>query len=213
MKGRRIIYSADELAWLEANRTMIISDYHRAFVAQFGRADVSAANLNALRKRKGWKTGRTGRFSKGQTPYNKGRTGYCAPGSEKGWFTPGTKPANRLPMWSERIGKDGYIEMKVPLENPYTGHKTRFMHKHKYLWEQANGPVPDGHVLKCLDGDKLNTAPDNWVVAPRALLPRLNGRFGRDYDTAPDDLKPAILATARLEHAARVARTRQEPDK
>ena len=39
-----------------------------------------------------------------------------------------------------------------------------------------------------------------------ALAPRLNGRFGRGYDTAPPELKPTILAIAKLEHAARIKR-------
>lgn len=52
-------------------------------------------------------------------------------------------------------------------------------------------------------------AADNWVAIPRALLPRLNGRFGRNYDDAPPELKPAILAIAKLEHAAREHRGRK----
>ncbi|GEP11256.1 hypothetical protein MMMDOFMJ_4658 [Methylobacterium gnaphalii] len=42
---------------------MVISDYHREFQAQFGRPDISAANLLGLRKRLGWKVGR----AKGRT--------------------------------------------------------------------------------------------------------------------------------------------------
>lgn len=210
MKGRKIIYSDAELAWLSANRTMTISDYHAGFIAEFGRDDVSANNLHALRKRKGWRTGRTGHFVKGQPSHNKGKKGVCAPGSEKGWFRAGAVPANRQPMFSERIGKDGYIEMKVPLRNPHTGHSTRFMHKHRYLWEQANGPLPDGMALKCLDGNRANCDPSNWEAIPRAMLPRLNGRFGRGYDAAPAEIKPLIMATAKLEHAARDAREDRE---
>ena len=44
MKGRQIRYSDEEMAWLEANRRMVISDYHAAFVATFERDDVSAVN-------------------------------------------------------------------------------------------------------------------------------------------------------------------------
>jgi hypothetical protein len=41
---------------------------------------------------------------------------------------------------------------------------------------------------------------------PRALLPRLNGRFGRGYDEAPEELKPTIMAVAKLEHSVRERR-------
>ena len=82
--------------------------------------------------------------------------------------------------------------------NPWTGAATRPVHKHRWLWEQANGPVPKGHRLKCLDGDKTNCDPSNWEAIPMALAPRLDGRFGRGYETAPAELKPAIMATARI---------------
>lgn len=117
-------------------------------------------------------------------------------------FKPGSAPANRVPIGSERVVA-GYVEIKVDEPNPHTGHSTRFVQKHVWLWKKINGPVPRGHCLKSLDGNKLNTDPENWIAIPRALLPRLNGRFGRNYDTAPAELQPAILAIARLEHAAR----------
>ncbi|WP_269212609.1 hypothetical protein [Pseudooceanicola algae] len=40
------------------------------------------------------------------------------------------------------------------------------------------------------------------------MAPRLNGRFGRGYDQAPAEIKPAIMAVTELEHAAREARKR-----
>ena len=61
----------------------------------------------------------------------------------------------------ERTSKDGYVEISVDQVNPHTGYERRFVHKHRHLWEQANGPLPDGMCLKCLDGDKTNTAPLN----------------------------------------------------
>lgn len=78
---------------------------------------------------------------------------------------------------------------------------------HRWLWEQRHGPIPDGHALKSLDGNKLNTDPSNWELVPRGLLPRLNGIHGRDYDAAPAEMKPTIMAVAKLAH--RLAETRQ----
>src|SRR4051812_7271148 len=57
MSRGRISYSVAEMLWLEANRTMVISEYHRAFRAEFDRADISASNLHSLRKRKRWLIG------------------------------------------------------------------------------------------------------------------------------------------------------------
>jgi len=90
--------------------------------------------------------------------------------------------------------------------NPHTGYARRYVAKHRHLWEAAHGPLPEGMVLKCLDGDKTNCDPANWEAIPLALLPRLNGRFGRGYDAAPAEVKPVILAVCKLEHRAREIR-------
>lgn len=215
MKGRAIPYSAEEMAWLEENRMMVISDYHAAFVAKFGRQDVSVVNLHSLRKRKGWRTGRTGQFVKGQEPLNKGKK--CPPGkggnhpnSRKTQFSKGHEPHNTRHLGHERVSKDGYVEVSVAETNPHTGYERRYVLKHRHEWEKANGPIPEGHALKCLDGDKTNCDPANWQAVPRAILPRLVGgnRYHRKlaFDDAPSELKPTILAVAKLEHVAKKRR-------
>lgn len=212
MRGRRITYSADELAWLEANRTMVVGDYHRAFCDAFGRDDVTADNLNALRKRRGWKTGRTGWFEKGQPAPNRGRKyepgkGGRHPNAQRTQFKPGVRQgiAVRLykPIGTERISKSGYRERKIHDGMPL---QSRWRAVHLLRWEEANGPLPKDMALKCLDGDRLNTDPSNWELVPRAILPRLNGRFGRGFDAAPAELKPTILAVTLLEHGIRTAK-------
>jgi hypothetical protein len=209
MKGHPIRYTADEMAWLEANRLLPIAVYHLDFIDTFGRDDVAAANLHSLRKRMGWKTGRTGCFEKGQAAHNKGKP--CPPGkggrhpnARKTQFKKGgrTGKANLVykPIGTERITKDGYRERKVHDGLPM---QSRWQQVHRIEWEAIKGPIPAGYCLKCLGHDKANCDPSNWELVPRALLPRLNGRFGRDYDTASPELKPTIMAIARLEHRAR----------
>jgi hypothetical protein len=207
MRGKRITYSAEEMAWLAANYALPISQYHDLFLAFFARYDVNKLHLHSLRKRNGWRTGRTGRFAKGTEPPNKGRT--CAPGSggrhpnaQKTQFKKGQLPHNTKGPGHERIcKKDGYVIMIVAETNPWSGAATRPVHKHRWLWEQVNGPVPEGMALKCIDSNKLNTDPSNWELAPRALLARLNGGPRKKriaYDQAPDELKPAIMAVAKI---------------
>lgn len=211
-KGRHRKYSAEEMAWLKANHKLPIADYHRAFVEAFQREDVRPQNLHALRKRMGWKTGRTGCFPKGNEPHNKGKAFPVAanhPNCRKTQFRKGQEPHNTRYLGHERINKDGYIEISVAETNPHTGYGRRYVHKHVHLWTRKNGPVPEGHALKCLDGNKLNTDPSNWEAIPRGLLPRLNGGKATRvmaYDQAPDELKPAILAVAKIDHAIREKR-------
>lgn len=203
MKGIWVKYSKVEMRWLEANRTKTIGDYHAAFCARFDRADVTASNLHSLRKRMGWKTGRSGCFEKGAAPLNKGKK--CAPGTggrhpnaRKTQFKSGQLPHNTNYLGHERVSKDGYVEISIDEINPHTGFERRYVLKHRWQWEQAHGLVPDGMVLKCKT-DRLNTDPSNWELIQRSLLPRLGGRYGRGYDQAPAELKPTIMAVAKLE--------------
>lgn len=217
-KGRHRRFNAAEMAWLKSNHTLPIADYHREFIAAFPREDVRPQNLHALRKRMGWKTGRTGCFVKGQTPPNKGVK--CAPGTggrhpnaQRTQFKPGALPHNTKGAGHERIdSKDGYVILIVEEKNPWTGAATRPVHKHRWLWEQKHGPIPEGMALKCLDGDKTNTDPSNWELIPRGVLARLNGGRMRKripYDAASPELKPTIMALAKIEH--RTSELRNKP--
>lgn len=214
MKGRAIKYSSEEMAWLEANRTLPISDYHAAFCAKFGR-DVSAGNLHALRKRKGWKTGRTGCFAKGQEPFNKGKPHPTRGRSGATQFKKGNRTGkanlNYQPIGTERLNEDGYLERKIHDGMPM---QSRWRLVHLVEWEAINGPIPEGQCLKSIDGDRSNTDPSNWQMIPRALLPRLNGgRFKTHlaYDEAVPEVRPALLTIAKIEHRARELR-RQRKD-
>ncbi|NRB18787.1 MAG: HNH endonuclease [Rhodobacteraceae bacterium] len=206
MKGQAISYSEKELAWIKAHKSQLRPVAHAQFCAKFRRVDVKLSNYSSLCKRNGWLTGRTGKFEPGQPALNKGKKMPFNPNSAKTQFKKGNLPHNTKTLGFERTSNDGYIEISVDQVNPHTGYERRFVHKHRHLWEQANGHLPVGMCLKSLDGDKTNTDPSNWEAIPRALLPRLNGRFGRGYDDAAPELKPTIMAITKLEHHAREAK-------
>lgn len=203
MKKNDIPYSAEELAFIEARKTMPRRELHAEFVKTFGREDVSLENFKGLCKRKGWMTGRTGRLEKGNVPANKGKKMPYNPNSARTRFKKGHLPHNTKYAGHERVSTYGYVEISINERNPHTGFERRYVLKHRWLWEQKHGPVPEGMALKCLDGNKLNTDPSNWKLIPRGMLPRLNGIHGRGYDDAPAELKPTILAVTELEHRAR----------
>jgi hypothetical protein len=209
MKGHPISYSADELEWIEAHRSMPRPEAYAAFQAKFDRPDIAFGAYASLCKRKGWMTGRDGRFEKGQTPVNKGVP--CPPGrggrhpnARKTQFRKGNLPHNTKYLGHERVSVDGYVEISIAEVNPHTGFDRRYVLKHRHLWEEINGPVPDGMALKCLDGNRLNTDPANWEAVPRNLLPMLaGGRTGLSYDQAAEEVRPALMTLAKLRHAAR----------
>lgn len=122
-------------------------------------------------------------------------------------FKKGQRPKNTKKPGDEYVSaKDGYVYLCVPQTNPHTGFQHRFVLKHRYLWEQLNGPVPEGFCLKSRDGDRQNCDPSNWMCIPRAMLPRLSGRWSLGYDQAAPELKPVVLAVAQLQHGAKQRR-------
>lgn len=170
------------------------------------KSEVYLASPAACRLRRGDNVGAAHRFQKGQVPANKGlrRPGY-APGRMKATqFTKGERSGaaarNWMPIGSERV-IDGYCYTKVS-DTPNVPYTVNWKKTHQMRWEAVNGAVPQGHALKCLDANKLNTDASNWVAIPRAMLPMLTGIHGRDFDNAPPELKPSILAIAKLQHAA-----------
>lgn len=144
------------------------------------------------------KSGRTGCFEKGQTSWNKGVTGYMGP--NKTSFKKGSIPPNRLPVGTERITRDGYVEVKINEPNPYVpGQMTRWKLKHLYLWIKENGPLPEGHMLTFLDGDKENCEPENLMLISRAVNAYLN-RNG--YGDLAGELKLSAIAIAKVAQKA-----------
>lgn len=206
MKGHGVKYSEAELQWIKKHRRMTRRQLRDAFADAFGRVDVTVDHIKALCTRNGWATGRTGRYEPGAVPSNKGKKMPFNANSAKTQFRKGQEPHNTRYLGHERVSKDGYIEISVAETNPHTGYDRRYVLKHRWLWEKANGPVPKGMALKNLDGNRLNTDPSNWQAVPKGLLPRLAGRWTAPYDSASDELKPAILTAAKIKHKLREAR-------
>lgn len=107
-------------------------------------------------------TGRTGQFSKGHIPQNKGKK--MAPEVYekcKGtMFKKGNVPKNHRPVGSERINKDGYVEIKIEEPN-------KWMLKHRLMWQQANGKIPKGHIVIFRDNNKTNVVLENLMLISR----------------------------------------------
>jgi hypothetical protein len=201
--GYLLAYTKPELTWIKRRRAMPRRELHAAFIAAFPNHTISLNGFRQLCKAKGVMTGRDGRLVKGNIPANKGKKMPFNANSARTRFKKGDLPANTKYAGHERISKDGYVEISVQQINPHTGFERRHVLKHRWLWEQKHGPVPEGMCLKC-KGDRLNTDPSNWELIQRALLPRLNSRWGkRRYDQAPSEVRPTIMAIAKLEQRLR----------
>lgn len=193
-----LIYTATEIEFIkqrysEITVKQLVDELNIRF-----KTNTSANQLKAFLTNHKIHSGRTGRFEKGRKSWNKGTKGLTS--ANKTSFKKGSNPANQKPFGHERIcSKDGFILMKVDMVNPYTGFRGHYVHKHRYVWEQHNGVIPKGHIIRFKDGDKMNCEIGNLEMVTKAENLRLNQRH---YNESPEELKPTIKALAQLEVAA-----------
>jgi hypothetical protein len=156
------------------------------------------------------------RFQKGQQSWNKGVKGICGTHEncrrtqfKKGSMS-GAAQHNYVPIGSERISKDGYLERKVTDDHPIPAR--RWVGVHRLVWEAANGPIPPGHVVCFLPdrrtADAAQITLDALELVTRADLARRNHPVTRDPELAKlVQLKGAI--TRQLNRIAREAKEKQ----
>jgi hypothetical protein len=152
--------------------------------------------IRAITRNHSIRSHRDGRFPKGNTPWNSGTKGQgiCRPNS--GSFSKGNSPANIRPFGHERIcQKDGYILIKTDQQNPYTGARGWYRPKHIVIWENKNGPVPKGMVIRIIDGDPTNCTLDNLELITKAENVRLN-QF--KANNQPTEIKESVRMLAKL---------------
>lgn len=127
--------------------------------------EFSMIQIKAAIKRYNLNTGFNGYFKKGQEPFNKGTKGIMK--ANKTSFKKGDIPKTYRPVGSERVTKDGYVEIKIADPN-------KWALKQRIVWESNNGKVPKGNVIIFADGNKLNTNIENLRMVSRKQLLFLN---------------------------------------
>ena len=124
--------------------------------------------IRAYYKNNKLNSGLDGRFRKGQKPVNSIAKGQRLSVATE--FKKGQRPANWVPIGSERVNGDGYVDVKVA-----DGKKQKnWKGKHILIWEEHNGPVPDGHVVIFGDGNNRNFDIKNLILVSRSQLATLN---------------------------------------
>ena len=199
VKGERsLLFTEDQVAFIkEQYKTYSRNELTIEFNKKF-ETDIRTNQIVSFVHNQGINCGRNGHFGKGHLSWNKGTKGLTSANS--GSFKKGTVPPNWQPLGSERITADGYVEVKINEPNPYVpGQMTRWKLKHLYLWIKENGPLPAGHMLTFLDGDKENCEPNNLILISRAVNAYLN-RNG--YGELAGELKLTAIALAKVTQKA-----------
>lgn len=215
MAKKRHITTADDIAYIvEHYATM--SSYEIAAKLDMSKTTVTAvAYRHGIRKSREWIAerarmrtldpnhgGRAYLFQKGHTPHTKGKRAeeWMSPEglarSAASRFKKGQRPSTWKPLGSERINVDGYIEVKVAEGKPWR-------HKHRLMWEEEHGAVPDGYMVSFIDGNKQNCALSNLKLVARADAMRQNS-----VANYPDDVREVIHMRAVLKRHINTQKTK-----
>ena len=160
-------YTKEELDYI---REIAPGRHYHEIVEMFNKKferQIDAKKLKETLGNHGISTGLTGRFEKGHVPVNKGKK---FPGTgNRTTFRKGNVPANKMNVGEDIITTDGYVKTKIAEPNLWE-------YKHKLIWAEAHGPIPEKHSVIFADGDKLNLSIDNLLLVSRAELLMLNRR-------------------------------------
>lgn len=124
--------------------------------------------VKAAGDRYGIRTGRTGKYSKGHVPRNKGKEMSqdvyikCAPTM----FKKGSLPVNHKPVGTVSIRNNYKRGQKYVYEKVAEPNIWRM--KHVLEWERHNGPIPKGKIIIFADGNTLNTDINNLLMISRS---------------------------------------------
>lgn len=159
------------------------------FIKKFG-WEITKGQIKSYIGNNKLNTGRTGRFEKGNIPQNKGKkmSKEVYNKVQTTMFKKGNIPHNYRPVGSERITKDGYIEIKVKDPN-------KWKLKHRVLWEEINGDIPNDCIIIFKDGDKKNISIDNLIMIKKSVNAIYN-RMGLSY--CDKELKETTIKLAEL---------------
>lgn len=119
-----------------------------------------AENIEALKK-----SGKAYKFEKGHKPVQTG-TRLSEETKRKisaSLMNRNHQRHNELTLGSERVDIHGYTRVKVEGQR-------LLAYKHRYLWEQAHGPIPAGHAVIFADGNRSNFDLSNLVCVSKGEL-------------------------------------------
>lgn len=148
----------------------VSSVYNKAFSLQLEKSDAFWQSDASGRTRRGKQDPRmrATQFKKGQAPWNQGIKGSAGlhPNSRATQFKKGRaaqESCNYLPIGSQRVTKGGLLERKVTDNHPVPAR--RWVAVHRLVWEAANGPVPEGHIV--VFKDKRRTVVPEEITLDR----------------------------------------------
>lgn len=149
-----------------------------SFVVELGKLSIKKAGEASI----------SSRFKPGHIPANKGKKmGADAYNKCKHtMFKKGHCPANHKPIGHERITRDGYIEVKTAEPNV-------FELKHRLVYKEHYGEIPEGFMVRFKNGNRLDVSPDNLF-----LMSKSENMTENTIHRYPTEVKRAIRTINKL---------------
>lgn len=119
-------------------------------------------------------------FVKGHATWNKGRPGSTGlhPNCRGTQFKQGQRGGRWVPLGTERVTRDGYLERKV--HDDWKAQRGNWRMVHVLVWEAAKGPIPSGYVVVFRNGMRTSLTSEitkeRLELVTRAELMRRNSR-------------------------------------
>lgn len=161
----------------EEQKKFIIDNYYGKYSKELAdifnkrfNTNITAKEIKNYRENHKLNSGLTGRFEKGHVTHNKGKkqTEYMskeAIGKTKATrFKKGNIPQNHRDIGEERISKDGYIYIKV--RDGCLNDNWEL--KHRYIYKQHYGEIPNGYNVMFADKNKRNFDIDNLILVSKS---------------------------------------------
>lgn len=182
-KSKRKVFNIDQEKFIELNSKGLGNlELTEMLNKKFG-TSFTAKQIKAYKANHGISSGLTGHFQKGNVPSNKGKKmpKELYNKAKPTMFKSGHKPANTRPVGTIEKRSDTYWWKKISEDKVPA--RRNWKQIHRILWEEANGPVPEGHVIIFKDGNTDNLDLDNlmMVTMQERLLMARHGLFVKDY--------------------------------
>lgn len=168
--------------------------------------DISAKEVKAYRSRYHFSSHLTGWWRRGQAPFNKGKKidEYVSPETvakiRQTAFKKGNVPANTRPVGTIRKTQDGFLYYKRQAEGTQF---ERWIPLHRKVWEDHNGPIPDGYCVVFKDRNRENCNIDNLILMKRGELVTM---IHKGYLSECPEATEARLTLVRIDNAKKKRR-------
>lgn len=156
-------YSEEQKKFIIENYKGKYSKELAAMFNQHFNTNITAKEIKNFRNNNKLNSGLTGQFQKGQVSHNKGKkqtefmSKEAIERTKATRFKKGNIPKNYRPVGSERINKDGYVEVKISDPNKWDT-------KNRVVYRKYFGEIPEGCKVIYADGNKLNNDPNNLIL-------------------------------------------------